>query len=131
MTTTVWLCEPRSHGRNKEVSVAGATSQCCRAPSIGVSGFVPLWARSIFSSSCVVVRAWCLEFGGAATVPNQRRGEERQLPLLCRRRRRGTGVTPARRRRSAGAAPARRRRGAAAPDDRGGVSSARRRDAAA
>ena len=30
------------------------------APSIGVFGFVPVWARSIFSSSCVVVRAWCL-----------------------------------------------------------------------
>ena len=41
--------------------------QCCRAPSIGVSGFVPVWARSIFSSSCVVVRAWYVEFGGAAT----------------------------------------------------------------
>ena len=39
----------------------------CRTPSIGVSGFVPVWARSSFSSSCVVVRAWCLEFGGAAT----------------------------------------------------------------
>ena len=31
------------------------------APSrIGVSGFVPVWARIIFSSSCVVGRAWCL-----------------------------------------------------------------------
>ena len=25
-----------------------------------LSGFVSVWARSIFSSSCVVVRAWCL-----------------------------------------------------------------------
>ena len=34
-------------------------------PSTGVSGFVPVWACSIFSSTCVVVRAWCLQFGGA------------------------------------------------------------------
>ena len=63
--TTVWLFKPRSHGRKKEGHpraqrgpVAGATSQFSLAPSIGVSGFVPVWARSIFSSSCVVVRAW-------------------------------------------------------------------------
>ena len=63
--TTVWLFEPRSHGRRKEVARArnGAPlpgrrpSSHLLAPSIGVSGFVSLWARSIFSSSCVVVRA--------------------------------------------------------------------------
>ena len=39
---------------------AGAAAQCCRTPSIGVSGFAPVWARSILSeafrrraSSCV------------------------------------------------------------------------------
>ena len=78
MTTTVWLFEPRSRGRRKEATrarnggpcrglVAGATTQFSLAPSTGVSGFVPMWARSIFSSSCVVVRAWCLEVGGAAS----------------------------------------------------------------
>ena len=35
-----------------------AATQFSRAPSIGVFGFVPVWARSIFSSSCVVVRWW-------------------------------------------------------------------------
>ena len=68
MTTTVWLCEPRSHGRRKEASpLPGRHPQFCRTPSIAVSGFVLVWARSIFSSSFVVVRAWCLEFGGVAT----------------------------------------------------------------
>ena len=55
------------NGAPLPLPVAGAYAQCSRAPSIGVSGFVPLWARSIFSWSCVVVRAWCLEFGGAAS----------------------------------------------------------------
>ena len=64
--TSVWLFEPRSHGRKRKRPraqrgpVAGAATQFSRAPSIGVFGFVPVWARSIFSSSCVVVRAWCL-----------------------------------------------------------------------
>ena len=40
--------------------VAGAATKFSHAPSTGVFGFVPLWTRSIFSSSCVVVRAWCL-----------------------------------------------------------------------
>ena len=59
----VWLCETRSHGRRKAAThpAAGAgatapTAQFCRTPSIGVSCFLPVWARSIFSSSCVVVR---------------------------------------------------------------------------
>ena len=43
--------------------VAGATTKFSRAPSIGVSGFVPVWARSIFSSSRVVVRVCCLTPG--------------------------------------------------------------------
>ena len=56
-------CGPRA----QRGPVAGAAPRFCRTPSIGVSGFVPVWARSIFSSSsCAVVRAWCLEFGGAA-----------------------------------------------------------------
>ena len=67
--TTVWLFKPRSHGRKRggpraqRGPVAGADTQFLRSPSIGVSGFVPVWARSIFSSSCVVVRAWCLVSG--------------------------------------------------------------------
>ena len=48
------------HPRAQRGPVAGATTKFRRAPSIGVFGFVPVWARSIFSSSCVVVRAWCL-----------------------------------------------------------------------
>ena len=66
MATSVWLFKPRSHGRKREAP-ARATGPRCRgdtkfslAPSIGVFGFVPVWARSIFSSSCVVVRAWCV-----------------------------------------------------------------------
>ena len=77
--TTVWLFKPRSHGRKKEATrarnegpVAGANTKFSLAPSIGVFGFVPVWARSTVSSSCVVVRAWCL-------VPGVRR-------RCCRRR---------------------------------------------
>ena len=69
MTTAVWLFKPRSHGRKKEAARArngaplpGRRPSFLRAPSIGVFGFVPVWARSIFSSSCVVVRA-CLVSG--------------------------------------------------------------------
>jgi hypothetical protein len=73
VATSVWLFKPRSHGRKKEGTRArngaplpGRLPSFLRAPSIGVFGFVPVWARSIFSSSCVVVRAWCLVsgFGG-------------------------------------------------------------------
>jgi hypothetical protein len=67
VATSVWLFKPRSHGRKKEGARArngaplpGRVPSFLLAPSIGVFGFVPVWARSIFSSSCVVVRAWCL-----------------------------------------------------------------------
>ena len=59
------------HPRAQRGPVAGANTKFRRAPSIGVFGFVPMWARSIFSSSRVVVRAWCLvllEFGGTASA---------------------------------------------------------------
>ena len=65
--TSVWLFKPRSHGRKMEgarvrngAPLPGRLPSFLLAPSIGVFGFVPVWARSIFSSSCVVVRAWCL-----------------------------------------------------------------------
>ena len=61
-----------------------ADAQFCRTPSIGVSGFVPVWARSIFSSSCVVVRAWCLESAALllAAAPGER---ARRVRLAVRR----------------------------------------------
>ena len=56
--TSVWLFKPRSHERKKEATRArngaplpGRTPSFLLAPSIGVFGFVPVWARSIFSSS--------------------------------------------------------------------------------
>ena len=52
--------------------VAGANAQCHRSPSIGVSSVVSVWARSIFSSSCVDVRAWCLV--SAALLPAAAQG---------------------------------------------------------
>ena len=58
-----WRANPRA----QRGPVAGVDAQFSRTPPIGVSGFVSVWALSIFSSSCVVVRAWCLESGGAAT----------------------------------------------------------------
>ena len=57
--TLAWE-EKGSHPRAQRGPVAGAPTQFSLAPSIGVFGFVPVWARSIFSSSRVVVRAWCL-----------------------------------------------------------------------
>ena len=57
--TLAWEGEG-SDPRAQRGPVAGATTKFPHAPSIGVFGFVPVWARSIFSSSCVVVRAWCL-----------------------------------------------------------------------
>ena len=62
--------------------VAGVAAQFSLAPSIGVSGFVPLRARSIFSSSCVVVRAWCLEVGGAASGSGTMREHTRRPTLV-------------------------------------------------
>ena len=69
--TSVWLFKPRSHGRKREATRArngaplpGRSPSFLRAPSIGVFGFVPVWARSIFSSSCVVVRCLVSGFGG-------------------------------------------------------------------
>ena len=75
MTTTVWLFEPRLHGRRKEVARArNGASLPGRRPSSHLlhrsvsPALCPcLWARNIFSSSCVVVRAWCLEVDGAAS----------------------------------------------------------------
>ena len=53
--------EKGGHPRAQQGPVAGATTKFSLAPSIGVFfGFVPVWARSIFASSCVVVRACCL-----------------------------------------------------------------------
>ena len=59
VTTAVWRCEPRSHGRNK-----AATPLPGRTPSVSVPHrsaspalcFVPVWARSIFSYFTVVRR---------------------------------------------------------------------------
>ena len=60
--STVWLFEPRSHGRNRTATpLPGRTPSVALTPSTGVSGFAPVWALSIFSSSCVVIRPWCLE----------------------------------------------------------------------
>ena len=60
--TLAWEEEER-RPRAQRGPVAGASPQFSLAPSIGVFGFVPLRARSIFSSSCVVVRALCLVSG--------------------------------------------------------------------
>ena len=60
--TLAWE-EEGCHPRAQRGPVAGAETQFSLAPSIGVFGLVPVWARSIFSSSCVVVRAWCLVSG--------------------------------------------------------------------
>ena len=57
--TLAWEEEGR-RPRAQRGPVAGATTKFSLAPSIGVFGFVPVWARSIFSSSRVVVRVWCL-----------------------------------------------------------------------
>ena len=57
--TLAWE-EKGSHPRAQRGPVAGAPTKFSLAPSIGVFGFVPVWARSIFSSSRVVVRAWRL-----------------------------------------------------------------------
>ena len=56
--TLAWEEEGR-RPRAQRGPVAGAATKFSLAPSIGVFGFVPVWARSIFSSSVVVVRA-CL-----------------------------------------------------------------------
>ena len=65
MSTTVWLFEPRSHGRRKaDTRARNGAPLPGRPPSSHVPHrsaspalcFVPVWARSIFSSSCVVVR---------------------------------------------------------------------------
>ena len=67
--TLAWE-EKGSHPRAQRGPVAGATTQFSLAPSIGVFGFVPVWARSIFSSSRVVVRAWCpMPRSSAALAP--------------------------------------------------------------
>ena len=57
--TLAWE-EEGGHPRAQRGPAAGATTKFSRAPSIGVFGFVPVWARSIFSSSRVVVRVCCL-----------------------------------------------------------------------
>ena len=56
--TLAWE-ENGGHPRAQRGPVAGAKTKFSLAPSIGVFGFVPVWARSIFSSSYVVVRACC------------------------------------------------------------------------
>ena len=67
--TLAWE-EKGSHPRAQRGPVAGADTKFSLAPSIGVFGFVPLWARSIFSSSRVVVRAWCpMPRSSAALAP--------------------------------------------------------------
>ena len=76
--TLAWE-EKGGHPRAQRGPVAGATTKFSLAPSIGVFGFVPVWARSIFSSSRVVVRAWCLmPRSSAALLP---------LAALCERAR--------------------------------------------
>ena len=67
MVTSVWLFKPRTRGREREGARArngaplpGRLPSFLLAPSVGVFGFVPVWARIIFSSSCVVVRASCV-----------------------------------------------------------------------
>ena len=83
--TSVLLFKPRSHGRKKEGSRArNGAPLPGRPPSfhlpqmpIGVFGFVPVWARSIFSSSRVVVRAWCLVPQSSAALP--------PVAVLCER----------------------------------------------
>ena len=74
-------CGCSSHARmgGKGRRPARATGPRCRgdtqfslAPSIGVFGFVPVWARSIFSSSRVVVRAWCLMPRSSAALLRRR-----------------------------------------------------------
>ena len=81
--TLAWEGE-EGHPRAQRGPVAGATPQFPRAPSIGVFGFVPVWARSIFSSSFVVVRAWCLE--SAAPLLAAALGERaRRVRLAVRR----------------------------------------------
>ena len=69
MTTAVWMCEPRTHGRRK-----AATPLPGRTPSAHVfhrsasPALCPRGHAASFSSSYVVVRAWRLEFCGAATA---------------------------------------------------------------
>ena len=76
--------EDGRHPRAQRGPVAGATTKFSRAPSIGVFGFAPVWARSIFSSSRVVVRAWCLmPQSSAALLP---------VAVLCERARGVRGV---------------------------------------
>ena len=67
--TLAWE-EEGGHPRAQRGPVAGAYTKFSRAPSIGVFGFAPVWARSIFSSSRVVVRVCCLmPQGSAALLP--------------------------------------------------------------
>ena len=65
--TLAWE-EKEGGPRAQRGPVAGATSQFSLAPSIGVFGVVPVWARSIFScrASSFVRGVWRLELGGAA-----------------------------------------------------------------
>ena len=77
--TLAWE-EKGGHPRAQRGPVAGATTKFSLAPSIGVFGFVPVWARSIFSSSRVVVRAWCLVPQSSAALP--------PAAVLCERARR-------------------------------------------
>ena len=66
--TLAWE-EKGGHPRAQRGPVAGAATKFSLAPSIGVFGFVPVWARSIFSSSRVVVRAWCPVLWSSAELP--------------------------------------------------------------
>ena len=80
------------HPRAQRGPVAGANTKFPRAPPIGVFGFVPVWARSIFSSSCVVVRARCLVLGvqccwsSAAVLPAAVLCERARCARRARRR---------------------------------------------
>ena len=76
--TLAWE-EEGGHPRAQRGPVAGAATKFSHASSIGVFGFVPVWARSIFLSSRVVVRAWCLmPQSSAALLP---------VAVLCERAR--------------------------------------------
>ena len=75
MTTSVWLFKPRSHGRKKEAARArngaplpGRLPSFLLAPSIGVFGFVPVWARSMQHLFVVVRRRSCVLSGACSSA---------------------------------------------------------------
>ena len=86
MKRAVWLWSHALMGGTRRAPRCRGGGPVFPYPSIGVSGFAPVWALSIFSSSCVVVRAWCLESAAlllAAVLGERARRVRRAVRRAC------------------------------------------------